>query len=137
MAGAAHNPGQEFWQPPVIPAEPAVARHMEVCQGCGTEFIIGSRFCHVCGGPRMPALVPRGLYRYLEFTYISKALGLGTLALVAFVVGVGCLLAAMVTGWVFGVNSTLDWQAIQLWRIQWLLASASAFLAGILLKKAN
>jgi hypothetical protein len=29
----------------------------------------------------------------------------------------------------------LDWQAIQLWRIEWLLGAAAAFVAGCLLKK--
>jgi hypothetical protein len=28
----------------------------------------------------------------------------------------------------------LDWQAVQLWRIEWLLGSAAAFLATIALK---
>jgi hypothetical protein len=29
----------------------------------------------------------------------------------------------------------LDWQAVQLWRIEWLLGATASFLAGILLKK--
>jgi hypothetical protein len=33
--------------------------------------------------------------------------------------------------------TVLDWQAVQIWRIEWLLASAAAFLAGILLKKTD
>jgi hypothetical protein len=35
----------------------------------------------------------------------------------------------------FSVRTMLDWQAIQLWRIEWLLASIAAFLVGMLLKK--
>jgi hypothetical protein len=108
---------------------------VEACQGCGAEYLIGSRFCHACGTQRPSSIAQRGFYRYFEFAYINKALNIGTLGLIAFVAGLGCLLAAAVTGFVFAPNTTLDWQAIQLWRIQWLLASAAAFLAGILLKK--
>jgi len=35
----------------------------------------------------------------------------------------------------FSVRTTLDWQAIQMWRIEWLLAAVAAFGAGCLLKK--
>jgi hypothetical protein len=35
----------------------------------------------------------------------------------------------------FSVRTALDWQAIQLWRIEWLLAAIASFLAGCLLKK--
>jgi hypothetical protein len=32
------------------------------------------------------------------------------------------------------VHDNTDFEAIQLWRIQWLMAACAAFLAGILLK---
>ena len=31
--------------------------------------------------------------------------------------------------------ASLDWQAIQFWRVEWLLAAVAAFAAGCLLKK--
>jgi len=31
----------------------------------------------------------------------------------------------------------IDWQAVQLWRIEWLLGAVAAFVAGCLLKKAS
>jgi hypothetical protein len=136
MAGTAHSPGQEFWQPPAmaVASAPAGSR-VQACEGCGTEFIIGSRFCHVCGTQRRSLARMQGLYRYFEFAYLNKAVGVGTLALIALLAGIACVTAAALTGLVFGANTTLDWQAIQLWRIQWLLAAAASFLAGILLKK--
>jgi hypothetical protein len=36
---------------------------------------------------------------------------------------------------IFSPRTALDWQAIQLWRIEWLLGSVAAFGAGCLLKK--
>jgi hypothetical protein len=37
----------------------------------------------------------------------------------------------------FTAGTVLDWQAVQIWRVEWLLGAAAAFLAGILLKKAD
>ena len=56
-------------------------------------------------------------------------------ALVFFVVGVACALAAIAVGFLYTANTVLDWQAVQLWRIEWLLGSAASFLAAIALKK--
>jgi len=139
MAGTAHSPGQEFWQPPMARVSPVPGNSaaLQACEGCGTEFIIGSRFCHVCGTKRPKLTRSQDVYRYLEFAHINKALGLGTLALVAFVGGLGCMAAAAVTGVVFGASTSLDWHAVQLWRIQWLLAAGASFLAGILVNKSS
>jgi hypothetical protein len=62
MAEVIQKTGQEFWQPPppvvvgeavVHEAPPTMA---EVCPSCGTEFLVGSRFCHSCGKRRPEAL---------------------------------------------------------------------------------
>jgi len=58
-------------------------------------------------------------------------------ALVAFFAGLGCLLAAITVGFIYSVQSLADFQAIQLWRLEWLLAALVAFVAGILLKHAG
>jgi hypothetical protein len=55
--------------------------------------------------------------------------------MIAFLAGITCVLAAVLVGFIFSANTVLDWQAVQLWRIEWLLAAAAAFLAGILLKR--
>jgi hypothetical protein len=41
----------------------------------------------------------------------------------------------VVTGFLFSATTLLDWQAVQLWRIEWLLAATAIFAAGFLLKK--
>jgi hypothetical protein len=71
----------------------------------------------------------------LEFHRIKQRIGLRTAAMAAFLVGITCALAAVLVGFIFSANTVLDWQAVQVWRIEWLLAAAAAFLAGILLKR--
>ena len=138
MSGIAHNPGQEFWQPPLaqsIPVQEA-GRRVEVCDTCSAEFLVGARYCHVCGANRQETKA-RSLTHYFEFHNIKEALGLGTASLIAFVVGIASVLAAILTGLFFTAATVLDWQAVQLWRVEWLLGAAVAFVAGILLKKSH
>jgi uncharacterized Tic20 family protein len=56
-------------------------------------------------------------------------------SLVAFLMGVGCLVAAITVGLIYSVQSFADFQAVQLWRMEWLLAAVAAFVAGLLLKR--
>ncbi len=69
------------------------------------------------------------------FTSLRDALGQNTASLVALSLGGAFVIAAVATGLFFTANTLLDWQAIQVWRIEWLLAAIAAFVAGILLKK--
>ena len=132
----------EFWRPPMQAASDAAASHdlCETCPRCGTEFIVGSRFCHTCGShrpglhdhsvlPKVPGLA--------EFISLGERLGLATAAFIAFAVGVFCLVGAVAVGVIFGAKTLTDWQAIQLWRIEWLLGAIAAFVAGVLLRRAK
>ncbi len=150
MADAAHNPEHEYWRAP-LPSNSvaAVAQTLEeTCPRCGTEFLTGSSFCHACGASRNGQLRPGvsrfsswkrffAWIRHLEFHAIQQRLGLPTASLIAFFVGIGCVAGAIGVGLVFTANTVLDWQAVQLWRIEWLLGAAAAFLAGILLKQTS
>ncbi len=135
MAEAIHQSEQEFWRPPA--QAPAVRVQAENCTRCGTEFIIGGRFCHVCGAERepLPDFSEGKLSRWLDFHQIKAAMGVSTGALVAFIAGIACVAAAIATGLLFSATTVLDWQAVQIWRIEWLLGAAAAFLAGILLNR--
>jgi hypothetical protein len=58
--------------------------------------------------------------------------GLGTGTLVSLLIGFGCLVAALVTGVIFSGDNIWDWQAVQAFRIEWLLAGIAFFLvAGV------
>ena len=119
-------------------AQSGLASGTEACQGCGTEFMVGARFCHLCGTAR-GALTRRGSARwtrYLEFHHIREGLGLSTASLIAFFSGVGCVLAAITVWIVYSVQTINDLWAVQLYRMQWLVAAVAAFAAGVLLKKA-
>jgi hypothetical protein len=134
MAGVAHDAQHDFWRPPVAPAGGAM---VDACESCGTEFMVGAGFCHVCGSARQaqPAGTAENAWtRYLEFQYIKRGLGLSTASLVAFLVGIGCFLAVISVGVIYTMQTFADFQAVQLYRMQWLLAAVAAFVAGILLK---
>jgi hypothetical protein len=159
MAELAHNAERDFWRPPVVTSPTALEPNaksgmVEVCDRCETEFIAGSRFCHVCGATRSEKDGSRrftdgmrqmwNAVRQLEFhnfergvINVRQQLALNTAPLVAFLIGLACIVGAIGVGLVFTVQTTLDWQAVQLWRIEWLLGASVSFLAGILLKKST
>jgi len=140
MSEVVQDADHEFWRAPLAPAPlaaPAAAQVLtETCSRCRSEFVMGAGFCHACGAPRQleRSGQPRAWTRYFEFQHIKEKLGLPTLALISFLVGLGCLLCAVCVGLIFGAATILDWQAVQLWRIEWLLGAAACFLAGILLR---
>ena len=147
MAEVAHNVDHEFWQPPIenadSPSLPAVvipSGAAEACEHCGTEFMVGTNFCHACGTTRpiLGVKQPSALWswmRQIEFQSVKARLGLTTASLIFFLIGIGCAVSAIAVGFLFSAPTVLDWQAIQVWRIQWLLGSTAAFIAGILLKR--
>ncbi len=140
MADAVHNVKQEYWRPSnarrlVVDPIPTDA----TCD-CGAEYLMGARYCHICGADRVPAMGLGGFtfnwVEWLDFSSIRRRTGLGTASLIFFVVGLACAFAAVAVGWLYTANTIQEWQAVQLWRIQWLLGATVAFLAGIVLKKA-
>lgn len=168
---------QEFWRPPSPVDAQATALEelkpaaVEVCPRCGSEFLLGSRFCHTCGGRRPEAIQPAeradaaaiarlweqavgrvqsaamrvswrevqnvrfpAWMQYLHFHEIKRVIGLPTASLIAFVIGLACVAGALLVG-LLTAKTFVDWQAIQFYRAEWLLAATAAFVAGILLKK--
>ena len=149
MSEAIHETEQEFWVPPATSPPPAPPVLATACAHCDSEFMVGARFCHVCGAAREEARSNSSqpqwahyvgylkVLRVLEFQRVKEWLGLPMAALVSFLIGMGCVLAAMAVGLIYSVENLADFQAIQLWRIEWLLGAVVAFLAGILLKRAD
>jgi hypothetical protein len=188
MAEVVQDTRQEFWRSPTLleqaeeTAPPAATPEMaEACADCGTEFMIGARFCHTCGRrrPVMSATSPdaalmAGLWarsiawvrvriwsglasglrfstavvasswrkislphwlQYLHFHEIKRWVGLSTASLVAFMIGLGCVAGAIGVSLFYRASNLVEFQAIQMWRIEWLLAAIASFVAGILLKK--
>src|SRR5262249_52109929 len=104
---------------------------------CGTDFLIGSRFCYMCGNDRqaVPADTASRLPSWFDIVSLQELLGQSTPSLVALILWFACIVSAIVTGFRFIATTLAHWQAIQLWRIEWLLAAIALFVAGILLKK--
>jgi hypothetical protein len=171
MAEVVQDTQQGFWRPPSQPVEDAsvqlsVPTMAVACPRCGTEFLLGSHFCHACGGRRPEALgaaaradaaaianlweqtvhrvgemvfgLPKIQFpawiRYLHFHEIKSRVGLSTGSLIAFVIGLACVAGALLVG-LLTAKTFVDWQAIQFYRAEWLLAATASFVAGILLKK--
>ena len=184
MAELTHNVEQEFWQPPAamqmasqfqdITPAPALS---DACDRCTTEYLVGARFCHACGKPRVqpsqhqPYTENQSAYlsadflssdffakgaaklrataagirwrrvalpawvQYLHFHQIKRWIGLPTPSLIAFFIGLGCVAGAVGVSLIYKPQNFVDFQAIQMWRIEWLLAATASFVAGILLKK--
>lgn len=144
MSEAVPNSPQEFWRPPVTPVVGSSSGVADACDDCGVEFMVGAKFCHTCGAERGLTVHSAtswlgwlGFLRVLEFQSLKEWLGLPLGSLIAFFAGLGCILAAIAVGLVYSVQNLADFQAIQLWRIEWLVAAIVAFVAGILLKTAG
>jgi hypothetical protein len=75
--------------------------------------------------------------QYLHFHRIKRWIGLPTPALIAFMIGLGCVAGAISVSLVYRASNLAEFQAIQMWRIEWLLAATASFVAGILLKKSS
>jgi len=112
----------------------------EACKRCGTEFMVGAAFGRTCGANRHRAEAATGtwkkyleIHKFLDFGSVRSWFGLPLPSLFAFLAGVGFLIVALGMGLVT-VHDISDFEAVQLWRIQWLMAACAAFLVGILLK---
>ncbi len=132
----------EYWRPPavVVPqvtAIPIATGMVNVCRGCQAEFMVGSHFCHNCGTERyLHPILDLGWTRHLEVHNIKLALGLQNASFIAFLLGVACVLAALMVGILYNPQNSADFTIVQSYRMQWLLAAVAAFVAGILLKSA-
>ena len=133
---------QEYWRPAIGDPDRDLQLHAEACEHCGSEFAPGARFCHACGAERETGAAAAtrersawSLGRILDLEEIKAAMGLSLGSLICFFIGVVCTVAAAVVGFVYTASTLLDWQAVQTWRIEWLLTATAAFVAGLLLKK--
>jgi hypothetical protein len=118
------------------------AAAVDACAGCGTEFVVSAKFCYACGVPRPGTPAAQRWTRYLEFHTIKagalavrRALGLRTASLVCFSIGVFCVLSAILVGFVAPTDTLAEFQAVQMWRLEWLVGALTIFSAGILLKR--
>lgn len=140
MPQTARSKSEEYWRP----ADPATARIARpilaegLCPDCGVQYSSGARFCHMCGSERnrLPVTppAPMSFADYFDVGVLRQRFHLSVPSLVFFILGVICMVVAAGTGVLYKATTLVEWPAVQLWRVEWLLGAAAAMLAGILLK---
>ena len=140
MGQPAQSTDQEYWRPPIPTIVKIQAPTAERCSRCGSEVLADSFFCHICGEARESVSHDTGsealsIASYLDLAVLRRRLGLSVPSLCFFLLGMFCLAIALAVGFIYKMDTLVDWQAVQLWRIEWLLGAAAAMLTGILLKK--
>ena len=89
-------------------------------------------FDRVLPGTRFPSLT--GL-RYLHFHEIKRSDRFADGGADRLHDRLGCVAGAIGVSLFYRASNLAEFQAIQMWRIEWLLAATASFVAGILLKK--
>src|SRR5262249_27183691 len=78
-----------------LPGNGQAQQRTDICQRCGTEFVVRSPYCRMCGwraesfAVNKPEMAGR-----LDFQSLSRKLDLNVAGLVCFLAGITCLIAA-------------------------------------------
>jgi hypothetical protein len=134
---------EEYWRPATASGASLERNGLrmagtEFCSICGAPFSAGSHFCNQCGLNR-GAVTPKAQWNLLsdwvDLDSIREHTGLPAISLgLATLAGI-CLMATIMTGLLYNTATLAEWQAVQTWRVEWLLASVAALLGAILFKK--
>jgi hypothetical protein len=141
MAEAAsdYQQHEDYWKPlpgPRLQTDTVAESTRARCSRCRAELPFSAKYCQACGFQQTPTpiKVPT-LFNQHNLASLVAALEQNIASFITLVLGCSCLLAGVATGFLFKVNTLSDWQAVQLWRIEWLLGAIALFTAGILLKR--
>jgi hypothetical protein len=142
MAEITRELSQEYWRP-APPAGSQFQTHgfqaqakEAFCASCGTPYAAGARFCHLCGRGREDDLhaARSPVMDWFDLDVIRTQSGLSTVSLIFVLAATIFLLATVMTGLIYNTSTLAEWQAVQTWRVEWLLATVVALLAAILFK---
>ena len=131
---------QEFWRPAQEQLHTSPIASVPTCAKCGADFVIGSRFCHVCGAGRDERARSQSSTfadRLKMIARLPELLNLSIASTLLFALGAFCAIASIAVGFIYSAQTLVDWQAVQVWRIEWMLGSLIAFLAAQLLKRSG
>lgn len=117
------------------PSTTIVGRDAEVMAGLWAQGVARVRTWSDSAAAAWRRLSFPDWLHYLHFHEIKRWVGLPTAPLIAFMIGVGCVTGAIGVSLFYKASNLAEFQAIQMWRIEWLLAATASFVAGILLKK--
>jgi len=141
MADFTEELSQEYWRPSQSIGNQPRGFHASdeaFCQICGTPYAAGARFCHLCGLGREPDLrteKSKLAMEWLDLEAVRTQFGLSRLSLVFILAAAIFMLAAVITSLVYNASTVSEWQAVQTWRIEWLLTAVVALLAAMLFKR--
>lgn len=138
MSETAREISQEYWRPAQPPQSQIGDMRAEAhCARCGTQLTPGARFCHVCGSEREPdtrAHFRRGVSFSIDFESIRQRIGLPMMSSLLAILAVVFVLVTLLTGMVYRADTLVEWQAVQTWRIEWMLAALVALVGAVLFK---
>ncbi|PSH04606.1 MAG: hypothetical protein CXZ00_07280 [Acidobacteria bacterium] len=143
MAEFTKDLSQEYWRPAPTPGNQLKAHvfqtlaNEEFCPVCGTAYAAGARFCYFCGVRREDDLHIKSLMSnlaWLNFGRIREQFGLSKVSMALVLIAALFFMATVLTGIVYRTSTIAEWQAAQIWRIEWLLATVAGLLAAILFK---
>jgi hypothetical protein len=140
MPDITRGPLQEYWRPApsvgnTFQTRGPQTRNEAFCPICGTPYAIGARFCHTCGLSREGALEKRNPVKdWFDLDTLRTQLGISTASLIFVLAATIFILATVMTGLVYNTSTIAEWQAVQTWRIEWLLATVAALLLAMLFK---
>jgi len=145
MAEFSRDSSEGYWRP-ASAAGASFDRHglqtadtpTQFCTICAAPYSLGARFCSQCGLNR--EAVPHKakwnlLSEWVDLDGIRERTGLSAISLVLAVLACICMLATIMTGLLYNTATLAEWQAVQTWRIEWLLASVASLLGALLFKK--
>jgi hypothetical protein len=147
MAEFRRGTSEEYWRPATASAAAFERQGLqtvgttELCSICGTPYPAGARFCNQCGlnrqtpPPASHKLKWNPLGDWLDLDGVRELTGLPAISLGLAALAVICMLATIMTGLLYTTATLAEWQAVQTWRIEWLLASVASLLGAILFKK--
>jgi len=144
MAEFLREHSQEYWRQAPTPQNdlktgvPQSVGNRILCASCGNPYATGARFCHCCGSGRESDLrVEKRRLRldWLDFDRARELTGLSTIPLALALCAGLFMLASVMTGLIYDTSTIAEWQAVQTWKAEWLLATVAALLAALLFKK--
>lgn len=141
MADMKRESAEEYWRPApstgsAFPTHsPRVREDEASCVLCSTPYAIGARFCHFCGLSRESAQEKQHPFKHrFDLAALRTRFDLSTASLVLGLAAILFAIATVMVGWVYNTSTLAEWQAVQTWRVEWLLATLVALLAAVLFK---
>jgi len=128
----------QYWKPVQLDDASPDAPAVYFCTNCGSRLADGAHFCHVCGNGR-DSIAPTRALIWLGHIFDVRKLqlksGLTPMSFALFVCGLGCAVGAILTGFLNKAATLVQWQAVQVWRMEWLLGTIAALLGAELFQR--